>query len=225
MENVHIAETPQIIAQGIKRKKPGHWQSVPNPLRDILKPWQVAAATLRYQDDHEYNIIIAGAISGSPVYLDYYGNSKYFFHKNCIMFTTEIGSVYHINYFKCLDHTKGEGAKLMYFAVKYLSAAKEAPIVLEPNYSMSEPGQFRGSADEQNRKLIAYYAKLGFVPMDEGRAKQTYGFKTFHAERPPMENTIGVLIQKLLQSAVGGKRSRKSRRKSTYLSQSRRSKR
>jgi hypothetical protein len=227
METVVIDPQPQIIAQGVKRKTPGDWRSTPNPLRDILNPWQIAAATLRYHEDHEYNVIVAGSILGSPVYVDSYTNSTFFFNKNCFLFIIELKSVYHIKHFKCVNHAKGEGAKLLYFAMKYLSGPKDvskSPIVLEPDYSMAEHGQFQGAAEEQNRKLIAYYAKLGFIPMDEAKATQTYGLAKYHAERPPMENTIGSLIQKL-QAGGNPKRRRKSRRKSTYSSQSRRSKR
>lgn len=227
METVLIDAHPQIIAQGVKRKTPGHWRSTPNPLRDILKPWQIAAATLRYQEDHEYNIIVAGSIMGSPVYVDSYKNSTFFFNKNCFIFIIEVKSVYHIKHFKCLDHAKGEGAKLLYFSMKYLSGTKDmsqAPVVLEPDYSMAEHGQFQGTAEEQNRKLIAYYARLGFLPMNEAKATQTYGLTKYHAERPPMENTIGLLMQKL---QVGGrrKRSRKNKTKPTYSSLSHRSRR
>lgn len=204
-DRIVIAAEPQVVAQSIKRKKPGNWRPVPNPLTEQLRSWQVAAAALRYAPTHEYNIIVAGTIDGSPVYLDSYLESKYFFYKNCILFLSLVPhSECNIKFFKCLGHAKGEGADLLYFAMKYLAITEptDTKVTLEPDYSMSEPGQFQGSNEERNRKLVAYYTKLGFTPVD-GTAK------------PAMENTIATLIERLdkLQSkTVGGRTRRRTRR-------------
>jgi hypothetical protein len=90
---------------------------------------------------------------------------------------------------------------------------------------MSEPGQHRGSPEERNRKLIAYYAKLGFNSIDQEKAT-AYGITTYNAEKPPMENTVGKLLSALepLSKAGGSKAKVKTRSNRTkYSSQSRRS--
>lgn len=218
-----IHEEPVVIAHGIKRKEPGKWRAVLNPLKDTIKPWQCAAAALRYPDDHEYNIIEAGSINQSPVFVDSHKQITFFFHDNCVVFIVQIDGVYHIKLFKCTGHKKGEGALLLTFAFMYIRKTQlrgtDAQIVLEPDYSMSEPGQHNGSPEERNRKLIAYYAKLGFAPIDAAKASATYGIKEFNDVKPPMENTVDVLLKKLT-GAEGGKT-----RKLRYSSRTRRSRR
>lgn len=218
-----IDEKPQVIAQGIRRKDPGKWRANPNPLREHVKPWQLAAAALRYPEDHEYNIVIAGTINKEPVYVDSHNGVSFFFHKSCFIFIQKDRTAIHIKFFKCLGHTKGEGALLLYFAFLYINELVTSAVVLEPDYSMSEPGQHHGSPEERNRKLIAYYAKLGFNPIDQEKAT-AYGIKKYSAEKPPMENTVGGLLSALSAlsslSARGGMTRRRTLR---YSSQTRRS--
>lgn len=225
METISFAEKPQIIAQGIKRKIPGHWRTNPNPLTEYIKHWQVSAAALRYEDDHEYNIIVAGSLGDEPVYLDSYNHSKYFFHKGCFAHITSTNSAYYIKFFKCVGHKKGEGARLLYFAFLYIISTElrgknitRIPVVLEPDYTMSEHGQFQGTVEERNRKLIAYYAKLGFAAIDEAKATHRYGLREYRQERPAMETTIESLLQKLSidpsgATAGGAKQSRRRKNK------------
>ena len=218
MQAIIIDEKPQVIAQGIRRKEPGKWRSNPNPLRDNVKPWQLAAAALRYPDDHEYNIVIAGTINKEPVYVDSHNGASFFFHKSCFIFIQKDKAATHIKFFKCLGHSKGEGAALLSFAFQYMKSP--GTVVLEPDYSMSEPGQHQGAPEERNRKLIAYYAKLGFTPIDKEKAG-TYGIKVYNAQKPPMENTVANLLTALSTAGARARAGAVLR----YSSQSRRSRR
>jgi len=216
------AVEPQVIAQGIRRKEPGKWRANPNPLRDYVKPWQLAAAALRYPDDHEYNIVLAGTINKEPVYVDSHNGASFFFHKSCFLQLQLEAAVIHIKFFKCLGHTKGEGAALLSFAFQYMKSSSNVVVVLEPDYSMSEPGQHHGSPEERNRKLIAYYAKMGFTPIEKEKAASAYGIKRYSVEKPPMENTVGGLLKGLHKGgAVASTRSNRVK----YSLQTRRSRR
>lgn len=212
-----IAEKPQVIAQGIRRHLPGSWRSNPSPLRDHVKPWQLAAAALRYPDDHEYNIVIAGTINKEPVYVDSHNGVSFFFHTNCFVVVKEDKAAVDIKFFKCLGHSKGEGAALLSFAFQYMKSPSDVVVVLEPDYNMSEPGQHKGSPEERNRKLIAYYAKMGFTPIDQEKAA-AYGIITYNVKKPPMENTVGTLLKALTKGGA-------TRRSTRYSSQTRRSRR
>ena len=215
-----ITESPQIIAEGIKRKKEGHWRSVPNPLTGTVKEWQVAAAALRYSTTHEYNIVIAGSINASPVYLDSYLQSKFFFFDNCILFMhLDKNSIYYIDFFKCIKHNKGEGSKLLYFAIQYLvktelegANLEQTYIILEPNYSISEPGQFAGNSEERKKKLMIFYGKFGFSVISEARAKEKYELTAYEISKPLLENTFSNLILKMAPNK-GGYRRRLTKRK------------
>ena len=226
MESVVLSNEPRIIAQNIKRKVPGNWRAVRSPVSELVKPWQRAAATLRYADDHEYNIIVAGTLDGTPVYIDSYKESKYLFHTDCFAHIATINGTYFIKFFKCVAHKKGMGTLLLYFAFNYIIKTElegknisQVSVVLEPDYTMSDQGQFQGSKEEQNGKLIAYYSKLGFAPIDEEKAAAKYGFKTYNKERPPMENTIPLLLKKITESFTtavkkgGTKKSRRPKQK------------
>ena len=223
-----IAEKPQVIAQGIRRHLPGSWRSNPSPLRDHVKPWQLAAAALRYPDDHEYNIVIAGTINKEPVYVDSHNGVSFFFHTNCFVVVKEDKAAVEavdIKFFKCVRHSKGEGAALLSFAFQYMKSPSDVVVVLEPDYNMSEPGQHHGSPEERNRKLIAYYAKMGFTPIEQEKAASAYGIKRYSVEKPPMENTVGALLSVLKAMTKGGSSSGSTKRSPRYSSQTRRSRR
>lgn len=221
-----IAEKPQVIAQGIRRHLPGSWRTNPSPLRDHVKPWQLAAAALRYPDDHEYNIVIAGTINKEPVYVDSHNGVSFFFHTNCFVVVKEDKAVVDIKFFKCLGHSKGEGAALLSFAFQYMKSPSDVVVVLEPDYNMSEPGQHHGSPEERNRKLIAYYAKMGFTPIDQEKAT-AYGIITYNVKKPPMENTVGTLLKALTKGGATRRSisTKRSKRRLRYSSQTRRSRR
>ena len=210
MESVIISNEPHIISQGLKRKIPKNWRAVHSPVSEFVKPWQRAVATLRYADDHEYNVIVAGTLAGEPVYIDSYKESKYLFHTDCFAYITTINGAYHIKFFKCVAHKKGMGTLLLYFAFKYIVKTElegkntsQIPVVLEPDYTMSDHGQFQGTKEEQNRKLIDYYAKLGFAPIEEAKATAKYGLGKYHKDRPAMENTIDLLLKKISEGSSG----------------------
>ena len=211
-----VIRAPEIIASGVKRKVPGTWRAVHNPLTGTVIGWQISAAALRYSDDHIYNISIVGTIGGVPVYVDRHEGSTYFFAKNCFLFLQLINGVYHIKYLKCVGHKKGEGTVLLYFAIQYLLKNgmvpdNTCPIVLEADYTIAEAGQFAGTNEERSNKLIEYYKRLGFEPVTQAKAHM-YGL----GDKPAFETTIGnlnnVLERLFTASASAGRRRRKTRR-------------
>jgi len=211
MDKVVIDPEPSIVATGIVRKTPSSWRSVPNPLTGQVPTWQIGMAALRYADDHVYTIVKGGSISGHHVFIDSHAGSYYFFAEHCFLFIQAAGGILYLKFFKCVGHAKGEGAALLYFAMVYLIKTlgniSSFMIVLEPDYKISELGQFAGTNDERNKKLVAYYTKLGFTPVDEAKATGFYKMK-FNAGKPPMESNVKKFMESLIGARAGGKRNR-----------------
>lgn len=211
MDKVVIDPEPSVVAVGIVRKVPGSWRAVPNPLTGQVPTWQIGMAALRYADDHNYTIVKAGSISGHPVFIDSYAGSYYFFAEKCFLFIQNAGDIVYLKFFKCIGHSKGEGAALLYFAMQYLMKTlgniSSFMIVLEPDYKISEVSQFTGNNEERNKKLLAYYTKLGFTLVDEAKATSFYKMK-FNAGKPPMESNVKKFMDSLLGGRAGGHRNK-----------------
>lgn len=205
MEKVVIDPEPSVVATGIVRKAPGSWRSIPNPLTGQVPTWQVGMAALRYADDHIYTIVKGGSISGHPVHIDSHAGSYYFFAEKCFLFIQVAGNILYLKFFKCVGHAKGEGALLLYFAMVYLMKTlgniSAHMIVLEPDYKISEIGQFAGTNEERNKKLSAYYSKLGFTPIDEAKATGFYKIQ-FNASKPPMESNVKKFMASLFSGGA-----------------------